>query len=298
MTILTLFDSIEPTPRPLNVSDVNTRPRHCGSGNRRREAVPRKAAIACKITGLYADSMQTRNYIASNIAKVRAQIDDAARAAGRAPEEITLVVLSHGRSQGEISAAITAGQIDFAETRLAEAMMKFPPLLQQHPQVRLHFTGKLQRQRAQDAFRMCHTIETIDRPALSERVAKDAESFGFCPNLLIQINITDTPDAPGIALAEANRFIRETKKRFGDALRGLMCGAPPEGDPTMHYKYLTALASDFRLPVRSMGTDADFEIAIRAGATMVRIGDKLFRGAKIWRRELRRSQQRVSAAGL
>lgn len=235
--------------------------------------------------------MQNRNYIAFNLTSLRERIDEVARGAGRDPAEVNVVALTHGRSQGEIAAAIAAGQIAFAEQRLQEAVTKFKPLLLQHPDIRLHFTGKLQRQRAQEAFRLCHMIETIDRQGLIDSIAKDAESFGFCPNLLIQVNVADTPDAPGIPLAQANRFIREAKRRFGDALRGLMCTAPADSDPAMYYRYLTALANDYRLPVRSMGTDADFEVAIQAGATLVRIGGKLFRGGKTWQREIRRSQR-------
>jgi pyridoxal phosphate enzyme (YggS family) len=220
--------------------------------------------------------MSNRAYIANNLASLHNRINAAARGAGRNPEDITVVAVSRAQSQGAIGAAINYGQINFGETRLAEAMMKFPPLLQQHPNARLHLLGRVPRKNAQDAFRLCHMIETIDRPILSELMAKNAESFGFCPNLLIQVNIGNEPAQTGVSTLGADAFIRATKTRFGDALQGLMCTAPAGKDPTPYYKRLSAMADAHGLPVKSMGTSADFETAIREGATLLRIGTAIF----------------------
>jgi pyridoxal phosphate enzyme (YggS family) len=220
--------------------------------------------------------MSNRSYIEANLASLRTRIETAARQAGRDAADISVVAVSRGQGQGAIAAALGYGQINFGETRLAEAMMKFPPLLQQHPNMRLHLVGRVPGKTAQDAFRLCHTIETIDRPMLSELMAKNAESFGFCPNLLIQVNIGNEAGKPGVSSLGADAFIRATKTRFGDALQGLMCTAPTGKDPTPYYKRLSAMADSHGLPLKSMGTSADFEIAIREGATLLRIGTAIF----------------------
>jgi pyridoxal phosphate enzyme (YggS family) len=220
--------------------------------------------------------MSKPNQIVANLASIRARIDAAARAAGRDPAEITLVAVSKTHGQGAIGAAMAAGQIAFGENRLQEAINKFPPLLQQYPLARLHLIGRVQSNKAQDAFRLAHMIESLDRPRLSNVLEKCAESYGFCPNLLVQINIGDEPQKAGVPTEDADTFIRASKKRFGDALLGVMCIPPVNQDPTPYFRRTVAFADKHNLPVRSMGMSGDFETAIAEGATHVRIGTAIF----------------------
>jgi len=220
--------------------------------------------------------MQKPNPIAANLASVQARIDAAAVAARRDPAEITLVAVSKTHGQGPIGAAMAAGQIAFGENRLQEAMNKFPPLLLQYPLARLHLIGRVQSKKALEAFKLAHMIETLDRPRLSDVLAKYADSYGFCPNLLVQINIGDEPQKSGVPTAEADAFIRESKRRFGDALLGVMCIPPVDQDPTPYFRKTVAIAEAHGLPVRSMGMSGDFEIAIAEGATHVRVGTAIF----------------------
>jgi len=214
--------------------------------------------------------------VAANLASIRARIDAAARAAGRDPAGITLVAVSKTHGPEAVSAAMAAGQMVFGENRVQEAAAKFPALLAQYPEARLHLIGPLQSNKALEAFRLAHVIETLDRPKLSDALAKYADAYGMCPKLLVQINIGDEPQKAGVPTGEADAFIRESMRRFGEALVGVMCIPPVDEDPAPYFRKTVAIADAHGLAVRSMGMSGDFEAAIAEGATHVRVGSAIF----------------------
>jgi pyridoxal phosphate enzyme (YggS family) len=214
--------------------------------------------------------------IASALASIRARIAIAATAVGRTPEHITLVAVSKTHPASAISDAIAAGQTIFGENRVQEAGQKFPPLLATHPLTKLHLIGPLQTNKAADAVKLAHTIETLDRPNLADAIANAADKTGKSPILLIQVNIGDEPQKSGIPTAGADTFIRDMRRRFGAALQGLMCIPPANAEPAPYFQHLTQLADTYGLPIRSMGMSADFEAAIAHGATHIRIGSAIF----------------------
>ncbi len=214
--------------------------------------------------------------IGDALARTRARIATAAAKAGRIQADITLVAVSKTHPRSSVAAAIAAGQLVYGENRPQEAQAKFPELLVRHPGVRLHLIGGLQTNKAPDAVKLCHMIESLDRPKLADAIAKAADAHGACPDLLVQINIGDEPQKSGIATDMADDFIRAMRARFGDHLRGLMCIPPAEADPAPYFRRLAALADVHGLPIRSMGMSGDFETAIAEGATHVRIGSAIF----------------------
>jgi pyridoxal phosphate enzyme (YggS family) len=216
--------------------------------------------------------------IAAALASIRARIAAAAAKAGRDPAGVTLVAVSKTHGADLIAQAMAAGQAVFGENRLQEAQAKFPPLLAAYPGTKLHLIGGLQTNKAPDAVKLCHMIESLDRPKLADAIAKAADAHGACPDLLVQINIGDEPQKSGIATDMADDFIRAMRARFGDHLRGLMCIPPAEADPAPYFRRLAALADVHGLPIRSMGMSGDFETAIAEGATHVRIGSAIFGG--------------------
>jgi pyridoxal phosphate enzyme (YggS family) len=203
-------------------------------------------------------------------------IDAAARTAGRDPAAITLVAVSKTHGPEAVSAALAAGQMVFGENRVQEAGGKFPILLAQYPGARLHLIGPIQSNKALEAFKLAQVIETLDRPKLSDALVKYADAYGVCPKLLVQINIGDEPQKAGVASAEADVFIRESRRRFGEALVGVMCIPPVGLDPVPFFRKTIAISDAHGLAVRSMGMSADFETAIAEGATHVRIGSAIF----------------------
>jgi pyridoxal phosphate enzyme (YggS family) len=196
---------------------------------------------------------------------------DAARAAGRNPAEVTLVAVSKTHPKEAVLAALAAGQYVFGENKVQEAEEKFPL-----PGAKLHLIGGLQTNKAAQAVRVADSIDSLDRPRLADAIDHAAQSQGRLPELLVQVNIGGEAQKSGIPMAEADAFIRAMRARFGAALKGLMCIPPAEANPLPYFQRLAAMADEHGLPVRSMGMSADFEVAIAAGATHVRVGTAIF----------------------
>jgi len=217
-----------------------------------------------------------RRDIAAGIAEVRQRIAEAARRAGRRPEDITLVAVSKTQPAEAVLAALAAGQPSFGENRVQEAAAKFPPLRAAHPELSLHIIGALQTNKALDALRIADVIESLDRPKLADALARAIAAAGRGPALLVQVNVGDEAQKSGVAKGRADDFIRACQDRFGERLRGLMCIPPVGADPEPHFDWLAACAARHRLSVLSMGMSADYEVAIAHGATHVRIGTAIF----------------------
>jgi len=226
------------------------------------------------------DATQEQNAarITASLAAVRTRIDEAVRATGRAGSDVTLVAVSKTHPAASIEDALRAGQRHFGENRVQEAVAKFPALRDAWPDLRLHLIGGLQTNKAEEAVRLADVIESLDRAKLADAIARAGDRAGRLPDLLVQVNIGDEPQKSGIPTAEADAFIALCRTRFGTRLRGLMCIPPADADPAPHFAALAALAAHHGLGVLSMGMSADFEVAIRAGATHVRVGSALFGG--------------------
>ena len=213
--------------------------------------------------------------IAENLRRVRERIADSAIAAGRKPEEITLVAVSKTKPMEAVASALGAGQSVFGENRVQEAAVKFTELRTRFP-LRLHIIGGLQTNKARDAVRIADVIESLDRPKLADAIEAAIAKEGRTPTLLIEVNTGSEPQKSGIARDDADRFIDECKSRFGAALVGLMCVPPQDEDPRPHFTWLADRAARHGLATVSMGMSADFEIAIACGATWVRVGSAIF----------------------
>ncbi len=214
--------------------------------------------------------------IAANLRAVQARIAAAAIAAGRDAAGITLVAVSKTKPTADVRPALAAGQMMFGENRVQEAAEKFPALRGEFPGLNLHLIGGLQTNKARDAVRLADVIETLDRPKLADAIAGAIQKEGKTPTLLVEVNTGNEPQKSGVARAEADAFIVACMTRFGAALVGLMCVPPMGQDPAPHFTWLGDCARRHGLGVLSMGMSADFEIAIRHGATHVRVGSAIF----------------------
>jgi len=116
--------------------------------------------------------------IAANLISVRSRIDTAARAAGRAPDSVTLVAVSKTHSAASVRDALIAGHRVFGENRVQEAQTKYPPPRERFPDLVLHLIGPLQTNKVRDAVALCDVIETVDRPRLAQVLAKEMERSG------------------------------------------------------------------------------------------------------------------------
>ena len=218
----------------------------------------------------------SHNSIAANLDAVRERIADAARAAGRAPADVSLVAVSKTHGSDAVAEALAAGQLCFGENRVQEAEAKFPALRPTTQGLQLHLIGPLQTNKVREAVRVADVIETLDRPRLADALAAVLAKGEPLPRLLVQVNVGEEAQKAGIAPADADDFIKRCQDRFGTQLAGLMCIPPAGEDPSRYFAGLAEQAARHRLGIVSMGMSGDYEAAIRHGATHVRVGTAIF----------------------
>jgi len=223
-----------------------------------------------------AASKQTAVDVAANLAAVRARIDEAAREAGRDPAAIALVAVSKTFGPDPIRAAIAAGQRSFGENRVQEALAKWPALRAEFPHLALHLIGPLQTNKVREAVALFDVIETVDRPRLARALAAEFRRGGVARTCLVEINTGAEPQKAGVLPGAADAFIEACRDQHGLPVAGLMCLPPVDQDPAPHFELLREIAARHGLATLSMGMSADFEIAIRHGATHLRIGTAIF----------------------
>lgn len=216
------------------------------------------------------------NAVAAQLAVVRARIGVAAKTVGRDPASVTLVAVSKTQSAERIAAALEAGQRVFGENRVQEAAAKWPALKQAWPQVELHLVGPLQTNKAREAVALFDVIETIDRPKLAQVLAAEIARSGRRPACYVQINTGEEPQKAGVMPAAADAFIRLCRDEMSLPVVGLMCIPPVDDEPSLHFALLAEIARRHGLDTLSMGMSADYEIAIKLGATHVRVGTAIF----------------------
>ena len=220
--------------------------------------------------------MTARVDVAGRLAAVRARIAAAAAAAGRAPESVALVAVPKTFGPERIRPALAAGQREFGENRVQEAMGKWPALKAEAADARLRLIGPLQTNKARDAAALFDVIETVDRPRLAAALAREFDRSGRRPPCYVEVNTGAEPQKAGALPADADRFIESCRREYGLPIAGLM-GLPPLGaDPAPHFAMLRRIAARNGLAELSMGMTADFETAIAQGATHVRIGTAIF----------------------
>ena len=199
----------------------------------------------------------------------------AAKAAGRDPAEIELVAVSKQQPWEAIEPVLSAGQLVFGENRVQEAQSRWTG---RRDGLRLHLIGPLQTNKARDAVGFFDVIETVDRPRLARSLADEIQRAGRSPRLYIQVNTGEEPQKAGVAPTDADAFIAAAIREFSLPIEGLMCVPPADEPPAMHFALLAKIARRNGLAKLSMGMSADFEAAIRFGATSVRVGSALFGG--------------------
>lgn len=211
----------------------------------------------------------------ATVAAIRARIEAAARAAGRDPGAVTLIAVSKTQPEARVAAVLEQGQRVFGENRVQEAAGRWTPLREQVPGLELHLIGPLQTNKARAAVELFDCIHTVDRARLVQVLARLAQERGESPDLFVQVNTGDEAQKAGCAPGEVDALV-EMMRGEGLPLRGLMCIPPVEDDPAVHFRLLRGLAERVGLTGLSMGMSADFETAVREGATHVRVGSALF----------------------
>ncbi len=213
---------------------------------------------------------------AERLDEVKRAMKTVAGEAGRPATDITLVAVSKTHDADTIRPVLEAGQRVFGENRVQEAQGKWPALREDYPDIELHLIGPLQSNKAADAVALFDVIETVDREKIAKELAKEIEKQGKAPRLLVQVNTGKEEQKAGIAPEEAAAFVARCRDQFGLTIDGLMCIPPVDENPGPHFALLEKLANEAGVSMLSMGMSADYETAIRFGATHIRVGSAIF----------------------
>jgi pyridoxal phosphate enzyme (YggS family) len=235
-------------------------------------------ALETADTAMEIERPQSDEYcdIATNLRAVAEGIAAAAAAVGRDPGEVTLVAVAKLQPAEKLMAALAAGHRVFGENRVQEAKARWPALKERFPDVVLHMVGPVQSNKVRDAVALFDVIETVDRPKLARALAAEMERSGRRPECLIQVNTGAEPQKAGVRPEEAGALIDACRADLGLPITGLMCIPPMDEEPSLHFALLARIARRHGLEKLSMGMTADYEIAVRFGATMVRVGTAIF----------------------
>jgi pyridoxal phosphate enzyme (YggS family) len=213
--------------------------------------------------------------IPENLAAILARIDAARKAAIAPAPQTRLIAVTKTVEETGIREAIGCGQRLFGENRVQEAARKFPRLKAEFPDLELHLIGPLQTNKVKEAAVLFDAIQTLDRARLADALASERDKSGKCPRLFVQVNTGEEPQKAGVLPADTEALIAYARK-LELPLIGLMCIPPALDDAAPHFAFLAKLAKENGLSELSMGMSGDFEMAIRFGATFVRVGSAIF----------------------
>ncbi len=224
--------------------------------------------------------------ITTNLQKIQSNIAITAGKYGRDPSDIRLVAVSKRHSDSSILEAMAAGQTLFGESYIQEAAEKHRQLSETPAE--FHFIGHLQTNKAKIAAALFTMIESVDRYKLAKELQKHLEKLNKSMKILIQVNIGRDANKSGVLPEETEDLLRQIKQLSRLQIRGLMTIPPysTELEETAGYfrdlKELGKIMQEKQLipadhPMElSMGMSQDYEIAIREGATLIRIGTAIF----------------------
>ncbi len=224
--------------------------------------------------------------IAANLRAIRTQIDELARSAGRNPADVRLIAVSKTHPVEAVAAAVAAGQRDFGENTVQDALAKIPRFAGQG--LTWHFIGNLQSNKAKFLPGNFHWWHSLNSVSLAERVSRLAVEKDTVIDALIEVNITRDPAKHGVWPENLDALMEEFLKKElpGLRLRGFMgMGPHPAGEKEIRAAFAAlrkrrdAIRDRYALPAfseLSMGMSGDYAEAIREGSTMVRIGSAIF----------------------
>lgn len=220
--------------------------------------------------------MTSSSDAAARFAEVERRIAGACAAAGRSRESVTLVAVSKRHPPEVVRAAWALGQRDFGENYAQELRDK-QQALADCPGLRWHAIGPVQPKNARYVAAAAHTFHALERLEVAEQLSR--RRTGAPLRCLIEVNVADEVSKAGLAPGDVEGFLAKVRDLPGLTVVGLTAMPPLVDDAEAnrsHFEAVAALARRLGLRELSMGTTADFEVAIAAGATLVRVGTALF----------------------
>lgn len=222
--------------------------------------------------------------IADNLKEVEEKIKAACKRSGRNPEDVTLIAVSKTKPIDMLNEAYDAGARYFGENKVQELCDKY----EQMPRdIHWQMIGHLQRNKVKYVVGKAELIHSVDSIRLAEEIDRIAEKKGVVANILLEVNVAKEDTKFGLMPEEVMAFVKEIVRLKNIKVQGLMTIAPFVEDPEenrKHFANLRKLSVDIRkekvnnvsMSVLSMGMSNDYEVAIEEGATMVRVGTKIF----------------------
>lgn len=222
--------------------------------------------------------------IKDNVNEVRENMAKAALRAGRNPEDITLCAVSKYIEVPKIKEALEAGVTVLGENKVQELVDKLPQFSED---VNFNMIGQLQTNKVKYIIDKVKLIHSLDRKSLLKTLDKEAKKKNIISDTLIQVNLTSDPNRGGVSIEELPEFVEEVGKFSSVRVRGLMCVAQNVDDENIIREDFRRMRLEFeRLKlynicnvsgeILSMGMSHDYEIAIEEGATLVRVGARIF----------------------
>ena len=188
-----------------------------------------------------------------------------------------LIIVTKNRSFETILPIIQSGQLHFGENKVQEAKEKWSTFLNDNKNVKLHLIGKLQSNKAKDAFALFDFIHTLDSEKLAKKFSDLEKNSKKNLKYFIQVNIGNEAQKNGIDESLLANFIIFCKKDLNLNIIGLMCIPPINLDPLPFFKKMQQLKTDNNLEELSMGMSSDYEEALDCGSTYLRIGSAIFK---------------------
>jgi pyridoxal phosphate enzyme (YggS family) len=219
--------------------------------------------------------MSRRDELAANLEAVEERIADACVAAGRTRDEITLVVVTKTYPASDVDLLAELGVTDVGENRHPEAEEKWAEI--RHP-IRRHFVGGLQTNKAGAVAGYADVVHSVDRPKLARSLSRGAEAAGRELGCLVQVDFDGSSEGrSGARPVDVDALADEIASLPGLRLDGVMTVAPLGADPRPVFDELVAMSARLRTGhpgagAVSAGMSDDFEAAVQAGATHLRLG--------------------------
>ena len=187
-----------------------------------------------------------------------------------------IVVVSKKRSYDQIQPLLQANHLDYGENQIQEASNKWPSILSLKKEIRLHLIGKLQSNKAKQAFNLFQFIHSLESEKLAKIFSTLEKETGIKKKYFIQVNIGNEDQKAGILVDKLNQFSSYCVKQLNLNVLGLMCIPPVNQDPKKHFIKLNELNVNNGFKELSMGMSNDYVEAIQCGSTCVRIGSAIF----------------------
>jgi pyridoxal phosphate enzyme (YggS family) len=190
--------------------------------------------------------------------------------------DTNLLVVTKNQNFDKIKELISIGHFDFAENKVQEANEKWSEILKSNKNIQLHLIGKLQSNKAKDAFSLFNFIHTLDNERLANKFHEIEKNSQKKIKFFIQVNIGDEDQKNGIKIDLLKDFVNLCKYDLKLDVVGLMCIPPKDLDPEIFFNKMKSLSIENNLKELSMGMSSDYKQAIKCGSTFVRIGSSIF----------------------